>query len=808
MLIIFWGSVFTLFYIYLGYPILLWLIRRINGENPVRKSRFEPDVTLIISAYNEAESIRQKIENSLALNYPSEKLEILIVSDASSDETDQIVSEYAYQGVTLVRMKERRGKTFGLNHAVSIARGDVIVFSDANAFYEPDSVRCLAENFSDPEVGYVTGASRYIQKKQSFGGWSENLYWNYDLEIKQIESELGSMVGADGAMYAIRRMLYTPLKPQDINDFLNPLQIIAKGYRGIFEPSAICHETTVSRFGEEYRRKVRIVSRSLRSLMQMSVLLNPFRFGFYAIELFSHKLLRWFTPLFIFGIALSNIGLWSEGGIYQWIGAAQLVCYALALTGFLLSSAGVRLRIFFLPYYFCLMNLASLHAIWKSARGQVQATWEPARETHQVDQEKHKVGLSIAIVLVGMLVIVQTFSYLGRGAMIEEKLFWVVVGLIAYAIVGYIATLAFVSLIVRPLKRPNDANSAFIPSVTLLISAYNEAKVIESKIKNSLVLDYPKEKLRVVVVSDGSTDETEAICESYANRGITLWAYHPRHGKISIINRAMKRIDDEIVVLSDANVLYERNAIRGLVKHFKNPVVGAVSGNVSVINAPSRIGFMELIYQKYENYIKEKETLVGSITGVDGAMYAIKRDVYHEVPENVILDDLVISMNIARQGKRILFEPDAKGLEHAAVTVKEGFGTRVRVIAGAIQAMKQRSAFPLMSQPFLFYKFISHKILRWVMPLLLIDLFILNLMLIDQKIYLAMFVIQVGFYAMALIGFVTKASVVVFSIPFYFCMQNIATIVGICRGLADKQSVMWDKAERYVAENDMDGAAH
>jgi len=185
-------------------------------------------------------------------------------------------------------------------------------------------------------------------------------------------------------------------------------------------------------------------------------------------------------------------------------------------------------------------------------------------------------------------------------------------------------------------------------------------------------------------------------------------------------------------------------------------------------------------------------------------MYAIRREDYREVPANVILDDLVISMNIARLGKRILFEPGAKGIEPAAVTVKEGFGARVRVIAGAIQAMKQRSAFPLFSQPFLVYKFISHKILRWIMPLLLIALFALNFMLIDQSLYLVFFVLQLGFYALALIGLITKLSLFIFSVPFYFCLQNVAAIVGIWRGLTDTQSVMWDKAERYVAKTKTD----
>lgn len=803
MSFLFWGSLFTLFYIYLGYPALLGLLCLFKDDRPVANDAFCPTVTLIISAYNEAETIGEKIENSLALRYPAEKLEILIVSDASTDGTDRIVSAYADRGVTLVRMEERRGKTIGLNHAVSVAKGEVVLFSDANAFYEPESLERLTGHFSDPKVGYVTGASRYIQQKRSFVGWCENLYWNYDLEIKRLESALGSMVGADGAMYAIRRELYSPLQAQDINDFLNPLQIIGKGYRGIFESAAICRESTVSRFGEEYRRKVRIVSRSLRGLMKMSALLNPLRSGFYAVELISHKLLRWLTPLFLVGAALSNAVLWPEGSVYRLMGGLQIVFYALALIGFVFSSFGFILRVFYLPYYFCLMNLASLHAIYKSLLGTVQATWEPEREKGAADSEKRKTALKLVLVGVLILALVQIFVVFQLNVLIQERVFWMLVGLLAYVVGGYIFTLGLIALLMRPFKNDLAEDPNFAPKVTLLISAYNEEKVIAGKIENCLALDYPTEKLRIVVVSDGSTDQTNPIVESFAARGVILWPYNPRHGKISVINRAMERIEDEIVILSDANVVYERTAARALVKHFKDPAVGAVSGEVVVITGTSRLGFMEWVYQRYENTIKTLETQIGSITGVDGAMYAIRRSAYRRVQENVILDDLVISMNIARQGKKILFEPEAKGFEHAAVTVKEGFCTRVRVIAGAVQAIKQHVAFPLASQPFLLFKFISHKILRWAMPLLLIALFAVNLLLIDQGVYRVLLMLQGGFYALGLIGFSTGASVYFLSIPFYFCMQNVATLVGIWRGVTDKQSVMWDKAERYVGENGM-----
>jgi len=600
-------------------------------------------------------------------------------------------------------------------------------------------------------------------------------------------------------MYAIRKTLYTPLNPQDINDFLNPLQIISKGYRGIFEPKAVCREQTVTHFGEEYRRKVRIVSRSLRGLVQMAVLLNPAS-GFYALELLSDKLLRWFTPLFLLGIAFTNAVLWSEGGVYRLLGVSQILFYALASIGAFVSLRGVSLRLFYLPYYFCLMNFASLHAIWKASIGKVQATWEPERESARGNPNGPHIGLRFIFVMLVLFAAVQGFVTFSKDVAVQEGLFWFLTGLIAYVMGGYIAVMSLISFMTRPFKQQIESDPNFIPKVTLLISAHNEEKVIAAKIENSLELNYPKDKLKIVVVSDGSTDETDSIAGSYADRGILLWPYRPRRGKISVINRAMARVEDDIAILSDANVIYERQAVRELVKHFQNPKIGAVSGSVTVVNAPSRMGIMERVYQRYENYIKEMETRVGSITCVDGAMYAIRKDLYRKVQENVILDDLVISMNIARQGKTIPFEPKAKGYEHAAVTVGEGFWTRVRVIAGAVQAIKQRMAFPRIHQPFLMFKFISHKILRWGMPFLLIGLFSVNLLLIDQEPYMVFLIFQLGFYALGLIGFMSGAAVGFLSIPFYFCMQNIATLAGIWRGLRDGQSVMWDKAERYVAE--------
>ncbi|RMF91968.1 MAG: glycosyltransferase family 2 protein, partial [Nitrospinota bacterium] len=407
MKIIFWACLSILVYIYAGYPVLLWVMRQLRGVKAVEKKPIFPHVTLIISAYNEARVIRQKLENALALHYPREKLEIIVVSDASTDETDQVVSQYESQGVILLRLQERQGKTVGLNQAVAMAQGEILVFSDANALYDPDAIGHLVANFADPNVGYVTGASCYIKKDSSFVGWCEDLYWKYDLQIKKLESQVESMVGADGTIYAIRKELYTPLQPQDINDFVNPLQIIRQGFRGVFEPKALCYEQTMHHFEEEFRRKVRIVARSLRGLMRERALLNPGQFGFYALELLSHKLLRWFTPVFLLGMAITNIPLWTRGTIYTVTGTLQALFYAFAGLGFLLSLFRVKSHFLYFPYYFCLINLASLCGIWKACRGTVPITWEPERERRE-DLAKRQSFLvplvSVMLISVGSVV--------------------------------------------------------------------------------------------------------------------------------------------------------------------------------------------------------------------------------------------------------------------------------------------------------------------------------------------------------------------------------------------------------------------
>lgn len=370
-------------YTYLAYPALLWLLTRFRRPTPVWPEVTvdnAPAVTLVISCYNEVAVIAEKLDNALALDYPVGQLSIVVVSDGSDDGTDEVVREYRARGVNLIRQEGRLGKTMGLNLAMLQITSPVVVFSDANALYAPDAISQLVRHFADPQVGYVVGAALYTDGDTTAAAASEHRYWCYELAIKQWESQLHSVVGGDGAIYAIRRSLWQRLDARDINDFVNPLQIIASGYRGRFEPKARCFEKTAGTFAREAARKERIVNRSVRGLMRVRAVMNPWRFGLFSWQVISHKLLRWLIPLFALVGLLGSIALAAQGWwLFQALlwGAAGLLLLA-TLGGLLQHRAGVP-ALFSLPYYLLLVNWYALRGIISALRGHTQVTWQGTR---------------------------------------------------------------------------------------------------------------------------------------------------------------------------------------------------------------------------------------------------------------------------------------------------------------------------------------------------------------------------------------------------------------------------------------------
>jgi cellulose synthase/poly-beta-1,6-N-acetylglucosamine synthase-like glycosyltransferase len=380
---LFWICSFLVIYPYTIYPVVLRYLaarerRRRGADTPVEP----PSVTLVISAYNEEAVIAEKLNNALQLQYPAGRLEFIVVSDASSDRTDAIVEEFSTRDsrIRLVRQNERRGKSAGLNHAVEAARGDIVVFSDANAIYEPNAIVELTRDFSDPTVGYVVGAALYADTDSSRAAENEGLYWKLELALKEWESDYYSVVGGDGAIYAVRRKLFRPLKDDDISDFVNPLQVVAQGFRGRFNPRAICYEGAGETFAKEFGRKRRIVNRTWRAVCRYAGLLSVARHGRYIFMLASHKVIRYFALPLVALAWLTNCTLLGSGPVYiaTWLGITA--SGVLAALGAALDRAGrAPPSLVSTIYYFYLVNLAAMLGIWDEWRGVRHATWNHIR---------------------------------------------------------------------------------------------------------------------------------------------------------------------------------------------------------------------------------------------------------------------------------------------------------------------------------------------------------------------------------------------------------------------------------------------
>jgi len=377
--IVFWMSAVALLYTYAGYPLLLFIV---SGLRPraVRRGAFTPAVSVIITAYNEERDVAAKLENTLALDYPSELLEIIVASDCSTDRTDEIVRTFAAKGVKLVRQTDRLGKTAAQNAAVEQSRGEIILFSDATSLYEPDVVRQILPSFADPTVGCVAGRLVYVDPSDSRVGRGAQSYWSYETFLKKHESRACSLIGASGCLYAVRHSAYIPLYHEACSDFIIATKMVEQGLRAVYEPNAVCTEETNRRSDKEMKMRVRVIAQTLTDLWRHRAMLSPVKSGFYAVELFSHKVMRYFVPFFLIAILAASAFLARGSNSYLVMTLAQLACYLSAFAALALERAGVRNRVLALPQYFLLANVASLIAFYKFLRGERYASWEPIRE--------------------------------------------------------------------------------------------------------------------------------------------------------------------------------------------------------------------------------------------------------------------------------------------------------------------------------------------------------------------------------------------------------------------------------------------
>lgn len=352
------------------------------------------------------------------------------------------------------------------------------------------------------------------------------------------------------------------------------------------------------------------------------------------------------------------------------------------------------------------------------------------------------------------------------------------------------------------LKKHNTINkdlNHYSPSVSIVVAAYNEEKVIEEKLKNILSMDYPRDKMSAIIASDGSNDSTNEIVKRYESKNIKLKAFL-RMGKVNVLNKTVTMAAGDIIIFSDANTMFNSNAVKKLVKHFVNPEVGCVCGRLKLINPKNvQSGDGEGFYWSYETWIKEKESRIGCVVGANGAIYAIRKALFEKMPSNVINDDFHISMKIMERGYKVIFERDAVGIEEVAPDFKSEFLRHVRDGAGHYRGIVHLVGLLNPMKGIRFFVYVSHRFIRWMVPFFLPLIFFLNIPLIIDPFYKTLFFLQLFIYSCAVLSFFLQKNDVelkIFNILYYFLSINLALIIGFWRNLVGTQGVTWDRTER------------
>ncbi|QRQ99583.1 glycosyltransferase family 2 protein [Dyadobacter sandarakinus] len=394
---IFWLSIFIVFYTFLGYGILLYILvlirRAVKGRRvPPGLDQDFPTLTLVIAAYNEESIIEEKIRDTLQLSYPQGKLSILFVTDGSSDRTPDIIARYPE--LRLMHTPARSGKIQAIHRAMHEVDSEVVVFTDANTFLNQDALLLIARHYADPTVGAVSGEKRVMQDAVSDATAGEGFYWKYESALKRWDSELYSVVGAAGELFSVRRALYRQVEPDTIlDDFMISMLIASQGYRIVYEPDAYASETSSDNIQEELKRKVRIAAGGIQSITRLGKLLNPVSYPVLSFQYISHRVLRWtVTPFLMILALLLNIAIMAMvgGALYAIILIAQLLFYTLALAGWIMERRKIKVKAFFVPYYFCVMNYAVLAGIRRYLGGRQSAAWDKAKRK---SVQPHSAGL-------------------------------------------------------------------------------------------------------------------------------------------------------------------------------------------------------------------------------------------------------------------------------------------------------------------------------------------------------------------------------------------------------------------------------
>lgn len=379
--IIFWTLLGITFYAYLGYGILIWVLVKIKAvftKKVPHNYNFLPEVTILVAAYNEQDCIEDKIKNSLAIDYPKDKLKIAFVTDGSTDNTAEIISQYA--DIQLFHKVGRSGKMAAINRVMPLISTPITIFSDANAMLNTESVREIVKHFSDQKVGVVAGEKRIVKSTGKTTEVGEGIYWKYESSLKKLDSELYSAVGAAGELYAIRTELFEELESDTLlDDFVLSLKICQNGYVTAYEPNAYATETASLNSAEELKRKIRICAGGFQSTFRLTGLLNPFKNGTLTFQYISHRLLRWIVvPFALVFLVVINAVLIEQNLFYQFSFIAQILFYSMAVLGFYYEKMGKKVKILYVPYYFSMMNYSALAGFKRFLNNQQNVVWEKA----------------------------------------------------------------------------------------------------------------------------------------------------------------------------------------------------------------------------------------------------------------------------------------------------------------------------------------------------------------------------------------------------------------------------------------------
>lgn len=382
MPIILWVWISIIFYTYFGYGILLYIlvsIKSLSQKKVKYDAEYLPQVTLIVAAYNEEDHIKEKIENSIALDYPKDKIEFLFVTDGSNDTTPEIIKNYP--NIRLMHQPERQGKIMAVERAMPEVHGKIVVFTDANTLLNKEAIKNIVRHFSNDKVGVVAGEKRILNREVDDAvGAGEGFYWKYESLLKQWDDELYSVMGAAGELYAIRTELFRPI-PKDslIEDFYMSMKIVQQGFKIAYEANAYALEEPSASVAEEMKRKIRIAAGGMQSMVGLKTLLNPFKYRVITFQFISHRVLRWtLAPVALPIIFLLNMVLLKVGNLYQMLFIGQVLFYLAALIGYILEKKQIRLKLLFVPYYFCMMHYAVYAGFFRYIKGSQSVLWEKA----------------------------------------------------------------------------------------------------------------------------------------------------------------------------------------------------------------------------------------------------------------------------------------------------------------------------------------------------------------------------------------------------------------------------------------------